>query len=210
MKKIITIIISIVMLLTLSSFTVFASVSYSDKAPNDLGKLIIKAGPTTNDITESSGSVINLSESCTSFCPKSDCWVRYEFSAEKAGDYTFVIEYIARPGKTRGLDYAIDSIDPGRRVLLKLEQSEDKRYAIVLEKLEVGTHSVYFFCPTGFDDTELKSCDVYGISVYLTKEAEVETTLSDAPKTADTAMLAAFAFALSATAAIVVAKKHVS
>lgn len=208
MKKRITAFIALVMTLLFVSSSV-AAVVYSDTAFDDLGTLIIKAGPTTNDITESSGSVINLSDTCTSFCPKDNCWVRYEFLAEASGEYSFVIEYIARPGKARGLDYAIDSTDTRDRVLLELEQSDDKRYALVTEKLDAGKHSIYFFCPTGFDDSNLKSCDVYGLSVYLTNSSESKTSgVSDAPRTADTAIIAVVALSLSAAAAIVVAKKR--
>ena len=140
---------------------------------------------------------------------------RYEFNAEKAGTYTFVIEYVARTGTDRGLDYAIDSTDAANHVTLDLDQSADHRWAVVTEELTAGTHSFYLFCPTGFDDSSLKSCDIYGWAAYFTKEAAAETTADtdtnvteNAPSTADTAVIAVVALAVSATAAIVVSKKR--
>lgn len=83
------------------------------------------------------------------------------------------------------------------------------------EELTAGTHSFYLFCPTGFDDSSLKSCDIYGWAAYFTKEAAAETTADtdtnvteNAPSTADTAVIAVVALAVSATAAIVVSKKR--
>ena len=209
MKRTLAFILCMVMLVSMAALGVSAAVSYSDKEPTDVGTLVVKKGASKKDITESNGSVVNLADTGTSFCPKADCWVRYEFNAEKAGTYTFVIEYVARPDKDRGLDYAIDSTDASKRVLLDLDQSADHRFAIVTEELTAGTHSFYFFCPTGFDDSNLKSCDVYGWSAYFTKAAEAaKPTVTDAPKTADTAVVAVVALAVSATAAIVVAKKR--
>ncbi len=211
MKRTLAFIICAVMLVSMAALGVSAAVSYSDKAPTDLGTLVIKKGASKADVTEFSGSVVNLSDGGTSFCPKKDCWVRYEFNAEKAGTYTFVVEYIARTGTDRGLDYAIDSTDAGKRVLLDLDQSADKRYASITEELTAGTHSIYFFCPTGFDDSTLKSCDIYGLSVYFTKAAaaaQKPAEVTDAPQTADTAVVAVVALAVSATAAIVISKKR--
>lgn len=194
---------------------VSATVSYEESEPTDLGTLVVKKTGDQNDVTEFSGSVVNLAPGGQGFCPKADCWVRYEFTAEKAGTYTFVIEYVARTGTDRGLDYAIDSTDAANRVFLDLDQSADHRWAVVTEELTAGTHSFYFFCPTGFDDSNLKSCDVYGWAAYFTKEAAQAPVVTDttdvaenAPSTADTAVIAVVALAVSATAAIVVSKKR--
>ena len=209
MKRTLAFILCMVMLVSMAALGVSAAASYSDKEPTDVGTLVVKKGASKKDITESNGSVVNLADAGTSFCPKANCWVRYEFNAEKAGTYTFVVEYVARPGTNRGVDYAIDSTDAGKRVFLDLEQSADHRFAIITEELTAGTHSFYLFCPTGFDDSNLKSCDVYGWSAYFTKAAEAsKPAVTDAPKTADTAVVAVVALAVSASAAIVVAKKR--
>ena len=167
MKRTLAFILCMVMLVSMAALGVSAAASYSDKEPTDVGTLVVKKGASKKDITESNGSVVNLADAGTSFCPKANCWVRYEFNAEKAGTYTFVVEYVARPGTNRGVDYAIDSTDAGKRVFLDLEQSADHRFAIITEELTAGTHSFYLFCPTGFDDSALKSCDVYGWSAYF-------------------------------------------
>lgn len=202
-------------MLVCAAVSVSATVSFEESEPTDLGTLVVKKGAAQEDLAEFNGSVVNLAPGGGSFCPKADCWVRYEFNAEKAGTYTFVIEYVARTGTDRGVDYAIDSTDAANRVLLDLDQSADHRWAVVTEELTAGTHSFYLFCPTGFDDSSLKSCDVYGWAAYFTKEAAAETTADtdtnvteNAPSTADTAVIAVVALAVSATAAIVVSKKR--
>lgn len=215
MKRFLAFVLCAAMLVCAAAVGVSATVSYEESEPTDLGTLVVKKGAAQEDLAEFNGSVVNLAPGGGSFCPKADCWVRYEFNAEKAGTYTFVIEYVARTGTDRGVDYAIDSTDAANRVLLDLDQSADHRWAVVTEELTAGTHSFYLFCPTGFDDSSLKSCDVYGWAAYFTKEAAAETTADtdtnvteNAPSTADTAVIAVVALAVSATAAIVVSKKR--
>ncbi|MBQ8510462.1 MAG: hypothetical protein IJ493_11210 [Clostridia bacterium] len=212
MKKFLTFIITAAILFTMASVSVSAAVTYQEAVPTDIGTLIVKKGATTKDITESNGSVINLSENGTSFCPKENCWVRYEFKADKDGTYTFIVDYIGRTNSNRGFDYAIDATDTSKRVFCDIVESADHRYAVITEELTAGTHSFYLFCPTGFDDETLKSCDIYGWSAYFTKEAvkaaAPDITSDAAPDTADTAVIAVVALAISATAAIVISKKH--
>lgn len=217
MKKLLTFIVTTAMLLSLAVIGVSADATYSDTKPSGLGEEIFDKGAALEDITEQSGSNIhNLASGGTSFCVKADSWVRYEFDLDVAGTYTFVVTYIARDsGADRGADYAIDS--PDNRTTLDLEQSDDTRYAIITEELDAGTHSFYWLAPTGFDDTNLKSNDCYGVALYLTEAAPAETEApADAaeaaeasPQTADVTVIATVVLAVSATAAIiVVGKRH--
>lgn len=217
MKKLLTFIVTTAMLLSLAVIGVSADATYSDTKPSGLGEEIFDKGAALEDITEQSGSNIhNLASGGSSFCVKADSWVRYEFDLDVAGTYTFVVTYIARDsGADRGADYAIDS--PDNRTTLDLEQSDDTRYAIITEELDAGTHSFYWLAPTGFDDTNLKSNDCYGVALYLTEAAPAETEApADAaeaaeasPQTADVTVIATVVLAVSATAAIiVVGKRH--
>ena len=216
MKKLLTFIVTTAMLLSLAVIGVSAGATYSDTKPSGLGEEIFDKGAALEDITEQSGSNIhNLASGGTSFCVKADSWVRYEFDLDVAGTYTFVVTYIARDsGTDRGADYAIDS--PDNRTTLDLEQSDDTRYAIITEELDAGTHSFYWLAPTGFDDTNLKSNDCYGVALYLTEAAPAETEApADAaeaaeasPQTADVTVIATVVLAVSATAAIIVAGKR--
>ena len=217
MKKLLTFIVTTAMLLSLAVIGVSADATYSDTKPSGLGEEIFDKGAALEDITEQSGSNIhNLASGGSSFCVKADSWVRYEFDLDVAGTYTFVVTYIARDsGTDRGADYAIDS--PDNRTTLDLEQSDDTRYAIITEELDAGTHSFYWLAPTGFDDTNLKSNDCYGVALYLTEAAPAETEApADAaeaaeasPQTADITVIATVVLAVSATAAIiVVGKRH--
>ncbi len=213
MKKLIALILcaAVICMLTLSAS---AAASYSKTEPTNLGTLIVKKGAAQEDVAEFGGTVVNLKAGGTTFCPKVDQWVRYEFKADKDGTYTFVFEYVARTGSNRAVDYAIDSKDAAKRVFCDLPESDDHQFAIVTEELTAGTHSFYFFMPTGFDDTNIKSCDIYGWAAYFTKEkeapkpAETKTETKTAAKTADGASVALAALAVSAAAAIVVSKKH--
>lgn len=217
MKKLLTFIVTTAMLLSLAVIGVSADATYSDTKPSGLGEEIFDKGAALEDITEQSGSNIhNLASGGSSFCVKADSWVSYEFDLDVAGTYTFVVTYIARDsGTDRGADYAIDS--PDNRTTLDLEQSDDTRYAIITEELDAGTHSFYWLAPTGFDDTNLKSNDCYGVALYLTEAAPAETEApADAaeaaeasPQTADVTVIATVVLAVSATAAIiVVGKRH--
>lgn len=222
MKKLLTFIVTTAMLLSLAVIGVSADATYSDTKPSGLGEEIFDKGAALEDITEQSGSNIhNLASGGTSFCVKADSWVRYEFDLDVAGTYTFVVTYIARDsGTDRGADYAIDS--PDNRTTLDLEQSDDTRYAIITEELDAGTHSFYWLAPTGFDDTNLKSNDCYGVALYLTEAAPAETeapadaastdgaaSAEASPQTADVTVIATVVLAVSATAAIiVVGKRH--
>lgn len=222
MKKLLTFIVTTAMLLSLAVIGVSADATYSDTKPSGLGEEIFDKGAALEDITEQSGSNIhNLASGGQSFCVKADSWVRYEFDLDVAGTYTFVVTYIARDsGADRGADYAIDS--PDNRTTLDLEQSDDTRYAIFTEELDAGTHSFYWLAPTGFDDTNLKSNDCYGVALYLTEAAPAETeapadaastdgaaSAEASPQTADVTVIATVVLAVSATAAIiVVGKRH--
>ena len=217
MKKLLTFIVTTAMLLSLAVIGVSADATYSDTKPSGLGEEIFDKGAALEDITEQSGSNIhNLASGGSSFCVKADSWVSYEFDLDVAGTYTFVVTYIARDsGTDRGADYAIDS--PDNRTTLDLEQSDDTRYAIITEELDAGTHSFYWLAPTGFDDTNLKSNDCYGVALYLTEAAPAETeapadaaeAAETAPQTADVTVIATVVLAVSATAAIiVVGKRH--
>ena len=217
MKKLLTFIVTTAMLLSLAVIGVSADATYSDTKPSGLGEEIFDKGAALEDITEQSGSNIhNLASGGSSFCVKADSWVRYEFDLDVAGTYTFVVTYIARDsGTDRGADYAIDS--PDNRTTLDLEQSDDTRYAIITEELDAGTHSFYWLAPTGFDDTNLKSNDCYGVALYLTEAAPAETeapagaaeAAEASPQTADVTVIATVVLAVSATAAIiVVGKRH--
>ena len=221
MKKLLTFIVTTAMLLSLAVIGVSADATYSDTKPSGLGEEIFDKGAALEDITEQSGSNIhNLASGGSSFCVKADSWVRYEFDLDVAGTYTFVVTYIARDsGTDRGADYAIDS--PDNRTTLDLEQSDDTRYAIITEELDAGTHSFYWLAPTGFDDTNLKSNDCYGVALYLTEAAPAETeapadaastdgaaSAEASPQTADVTVIATVVLAVSATAAIIVAGKR--
>ena len=77
------------------------------------------------------------------------------------------------------------------------------------------------YAPSGMDDSELKSCDVYNVALFLTREAVAETepetvetvaeaaaeTVVEAPKTFDAGVIAAIAAIVSA-AGYACVKKH--
>lgn len=218
MKKLLVFLLTALMLIGLLSLSVFAdNIRYAKEMPTDAGEQIFYGSGNTLGIAEYHGNVVNLNDEFPFFCCKFACWVRYEFEAEADGVYTIVIEYVARPNCDRGLDYAIDSTEEEDRVYCDLDQSEQHRFMISEIELEAGIHSVYIFAPTGFNDATLKSCDVYGLTVFQTSVSESEpvtepvteapeTTPSptegeDAPQTLDgVILLAAAAVAAAASA----------
>ena len=202
MKRVLSLIMLAVML-TVLAIGVSAAPTFASAKPAP-GTLVFEKGPTSKDMTEHTGTFSNLSETGKSFCNKKDSSARYEFTVDKAGTYTFVVEYIARPDKNRFFDYQIDD---GKSTIIDLEESADKRWVSITADLTAGKHNFYLKAPTGFDDSVVKSCDIYGWGLYLTKEAPKEAP-KDAPATSDTVFAAVALLALSATAAIVITKKQ--
>ena len=191
-----------------------SAVTFKTAAPTDVGTLVLKKGPTSKEMTEYSGTFSNLKEDGTSFCNKKDSVARYEFSVEKAGTYTFVIEYVARPDKARYVNYAID--DKAKAVRIDLEENADHRFALITAELKAGKHNFYIMAPTDFDDSKIKSCDVYGWSLYLTKEAAATTKATTkapaatpaSPATFDAAVILAVVAATAGAGVVVSKKKH--
>ena len=212
MKKLTVILLA--MLMIACAVIPAAAVTFKTAAPTDVGTLILKKGPTSKEMTEYSGTFSNLKENGTSFCNKKDSVARYEFSVEKAGTYTFVIEYIARPDKARYVNYAID--DKAKAVRIDLEENAEKRYALITAELKAGKHNFYIMAPTDFDDSKIKSCDIYGWSLYLTKEAAATTKATTkapaatpaSPATFDAAIILAAVVSAAGAGAVVLKKKH--
>lgn len=214
MKKIIAFILCAIMLTAMAALGVSASVSFAETIPGNVGKLVMEKGAALEDIAESYGTVPELKAGGGHFCCKADCWVRYEFNAEKAGTYTFAVQYAAPANAdTRAINYSIDSAEVSKQQYVKLDFTDPgsdystKWYMLVTAELTAGTHSFYILTPTGFDNSAVKSCNIHGLSVYLTKEAAPAKGTATAPQTADTAMLSVAALVVSA-AAVVVAKKR--
>ncbi|MCI8387632.1 MAG: hypothetical protein HFE63_04110 [Clostridiales bacterium] len=208
MKKILSFVLCAVMLMSVAVIGISAANAICDDSkPEIKGEIVLDKGAALEDVSASSATVVNLNPGGDNFCPKADQWVRYDFEAPKDGTYTIVFEYQSRPGSNRGINYAIDT--DAQINLDKLDQSNDQRWATVTAELKAGSHSITFYPPTGFDDTSLKAMQVHHIYISLTQEAVAEAPVVDnAPATADAALVAVAALAVSATAAIVVAKKR--
>ena len=209
MKKITVILMAL--LLIACAIIPAAAVAFKTAKPTDAGTLVLQKGPTSKEMTEHSGTFSNLKEDGTSFCNKKDSVARYEFTVEKAGTYTFAIEYVARPDKARYVNYAID--DKAKAVRIDLEESEDHRFALITADLTAGKHNFYIMAPTDFDNDKIKSCDIYGWSLYLTKEAAAATTKAPtatpaSPATFDIAVVLATVVSAAGAGAAVLKKKH--
>lgn len=186
MKRILSFVLCAVMIAAMSAVGASA-VSFTEDLPDTLGELVAERSPALEDVAEYYGFVNDLKEGGGHFCPKDDCWVRYEVNLEKAGTYTFAVLYAAPANADiRAVNYAIDSLE-NNQVYVELEFTdpgssyEPKWYFLVTEELSAGTHSFYILTPTGFDNATVKSFNFHGLSVYLTKEAVVETPLEEIP-----------------------------
>lgn len=215
MKRTIASVLCAFMLAAMSAIGVSADVSFSKTIPDNIGTLVMQKGAALEDIAESKGTVPELKAGGGHFCCKADCWVRYEFKAEKAGTYTFAVQYAAPANaETRAINYSIDSAEVSKQQFVKLDFTDPgsdystKWYNLVTAELSAGTHSFYILTPTGFDNNKIKSCNIHGLSVYLTKEAAPAKVTTTAPKTADTAIISVAALAVSAAAAVVISKKR--
>ena len=204
MKRILALLMLAAMLAVMA-VSVAAAPTFASAKPAP-GTLILEKGPNSSEMTKHSGTFSNLKDTGgASYCHKKDAVAQYDITVEKDGTYTFVVEYIARPDKTRFFDYQIDD---GKSTLVDLEESADKRWVSITADLKAGKHTFYLKAPTGFDDSVIKSCDIYGWALYLTKEAPKAAAPTDAPATSDTVFAAVALLAVSATAAIVITKKQ--
>ncbi len=205
MKKVLSLVILAAMLFVMT-VGVCAAVTFSSAKPSHIGTLILSKGPNGSEMTEQGGTFSNLKDiGGVSFCNQKDSFARYEFQVEKAGTYTFVVEYIARPDAKRFFDYAIDN--KANPVSVDLEESTDKRFALITANLKMGKHNFFLMAPTGFDGNTVQSCDIYGWSLYLTKEAP-SADPSNAPSTSDTIFAVIALLVISMTAAIIITKKQ--
>lgn len=208
MKKILSFALVALMLLSMATVAAaFADAKFDAAAPTGLGTEVFKAGPDKKETSVSGGNNSNLADGGTSFCNKADGYVGYEFNAPKDGTYSFVIEYVARPDKARYQGYSLDS-ETGTLKTIDLEENADHRFATVTEELKAGKHTFFFRAPENFDDSAVKSCDIYGLTVYLTKEAAAKPAASTAAATPDMTAAAVVVLAASAAALIVAKKKH--
>ena len=108
----------------------------------------------------------NLASGGTAYCLKNDTSTWYDFEVSEKTDVTFYIGYIARPGSNRGIDYSVDDPKGEHRVFIDLEESADQQWVSGTFTVEAGKHTFYLYAPTGMDDSNLKSCDVYTIELY--------------------------------------------
>ncbi|MBE6614940.1 MAG: hypothetical protein E7631_06520 [Ruminococcaceae bacterium] len=214
MKKLLAMIMAAVCVLG-AAVAVSAEISFSETEPKDIGEFLLEYGPGEEEMTEHGGNFSNLATGGQSFCNKMDGWARYEFSVDVDGVYAFVVDYIAREGKARSIDVAIDDKGNNQWVDLVEAGPEDHRYAIITAELTAGKHNFFIMAPTGFDDDAVKSCDVYGWDLYLVEEivpeTEAETVAAAeeapaAPQTFDAGIVAAVA-SLVAAAGYAVSKK---
>lgn len=217
MKKLLAVIMAAVCVM-FTAVAVSAEISFSADEPTDLGEFILEVGPGEEEMTEHTGTFSNLTAGGTSFCNKTEGVARYEFEVEKDGVYAFVVEYIAREGKARSIDVALDSQTNNQWVDLLEGAADDNHFATITYELTAGKHNFFIMAPTGFDDNEVKSCDVYGWDLYLVEEilpeTEAETVVVEeapaveaAPQTFDAGIIAAVV-ALVSAAGYTIGKKN--
>lgn len=182
MKKLVSIFLCVVMLAAIAAFAVNAdgNVRYTQEEPS--ADFVLDRFPEHFDSAENEDAIVNFDGGDDSnICLKNGSAVIFNFTAEKAGTYTFAVRYAARVGVTRAQDYAIDG---GERVYCELELCEDntdQRWWMFDADLEAGEHTVTIATPTGFDDSTIKSCDFYQIVAWLSAEKVAEPVVEEAP-----------------------------
>ena len=196
MKKVLCAILAGLCIVSMSAITAFAAdggqefTTYTE-SPDTPGEELLFV---TGDMDELTGydakggigvDLYNLASGGTAYCLKNDTSTWYDFEVSEKTDVTFYIGYIARPGSNRGIDYSVDDPKGEHRVFIDLEESADQQWVSGTFTVEAGKHTFYLYAPTGMDDSNLKSCDVYTIELYgnaasdsAAAEATSETTAS--------------------------------
>ena len=202
MKKVLCAILAGLCIISMSAITAFAAdggqefTTYTE-SPDTPGEELLFV---TGDMDELTGydakggigvDLHNLASGGTAYCLKNDTSTWYDFEVGEKTDVTFYIGYIARPGSNRGIDYSVDDPKGEHRVFIDLEESADQQWVSGTFTVEAGKHTFYLYAPTGMDDSNLKSCDVYTIELYgnpasdsaaTTAEATAETTAAEVPE----------------------------
>ena len=202
MKKVLCAILAGLCIISMSAITAFAAdggqefTTYTE-SPDTPGEELLFV---TGDMDELTGydakggigvDLHNLASGGTAYCLKNDTSTWYDFEVSEKTDVTFYIGYIARPGSNRGIDYSVDDPKGEHRVFIDLEESADQQWVSGTFTVEAGKHTFYLYAPTGMDDSNLKSCDVYTIELYgnpasdsaaTTAEATAETTAAEVPE----------------------------
>ncbi len=177
MKKVLCAILAGLCIISMSAITAFAAdggqefTTYTE-SPDTPGEELLFV---TGDMDELTGydakggigvDLHNLASGGTAYCLKNDTSTWYDFEVSEKTDVTFYIGYIARPGSNRGIDYSVDDPKGEHRVFIDLEESADQQWVSGTFTVEAGKHTFYLYAPTGMDDSNLKSCDVYTIELY--------------------------------------------
>ena len=177
MKKVLCAILAGLCIISMSAITAFAAdggqefTTYTE-SPDTPGEELLFV---TGDMDELTGydakggigvDLHNLASGGTAYCLKNDTSTWYDFEVGEKTDVTFYIGYIARPGSNRGIDYSVDDPKGEHRVFIDLEESADQQWVSGTFTVEAGKHTFYLYAPTGMDDSNLKSCDVYTIELY--------------------------------------------
>ncbi len=177
MKKVLCAILAGLCIVSMSAITAFAAdggqefTTYTE-SPDTPGEELLFV---TGDMDELTGydakggigvDLHNLASGGTAYCLKNDTSTWYDFEVGEKTDVTFYIGYIARPGSNRGIDYSVDDPKGEHRVFIDLEESADQQWVSGTFTVEAGKHTFYLYAPTGMDDSNLKSCDVYTIELY--------------------------------------------
>ncbi len=211
MKRALTLALAALMLVSVLAVSVFAAdkQTFAKADPKGPGTLVF-TGKCDQKSVVYTGTVVNLKEGGNSFCVKANQSCGWKFKADKAGTYTIVLEYVARTGVQRAINYGIDITDGTKGVFVNLDlcaDNNDHRFLSITTELKAGEHTFIIFPATGFDDTKIKACDIYGSKIYLTKEAVATTTAAATTKAAATtaAKAAATTAAKTADASVVIA-----
>ena len=138
--------------------------------PEIKGDVLVDINSDMDEISGYRGEIgvdlFNLASGGSGYCVKRDTCVWYDFEAPADGTYLFMIEYVAREGAERGVDWALDDPDGTNRHYIDLWESMDHAFVVSTFETTKGPHQFYVYAPTGMDDSTLKSCDTYWVYVY--------------------------------------------
>jgi|GEM_PF-1691616 len=138
--------------------------------PEIKGECLVDVNSDMDEISGYRGEIgtdlFNLASGGSGYCVKRDTCVWYDFEAPADGTYLFMIEYVARQGAERGVDWALDDAEGTNRHFIDLMESDDHTFVVSTFETTKGKHSFYVYAPTDMDDSTLKSCDTYWVYVY--------------------------------------------
>ncbi|MBQ7604479.1 MAG: hypothetical protein IJU75_05945, partial [Clostridia bacterium] len=146
----------------------------ADFDASDYGDAIIDVVSDAGSTGHAGDNVLNFGTG--EYCLKKDSYVWYTFTAPEAGIYTVAVKLRAKTGVPRAFNIGMDCDPSDASTQIQgivpdafYGDDDSRLYAVIDASLTAGEHTFYILTATDFDDSTIKSVDVYNVAIYAPK-----------------------------------------